>query len=124
MSSVAVKSPTDENKAVAAASTDSAKNKLKKAGFSVLQHGTIPGIPGALLNEGMLSNLDVVVILFNAKDSGPDFKASVQLCMAMAKLMPGVSCNIESLQKDAETAEKEIKETEQEAKHLKDSMYR
>ena len=124
VSSVAVKSPTDENKAVAAGSTDSAKKKLKAAGFSVLQHGTIPGIPGALLNEGMLNNMDVVVILFNAKDSGPDFKASVQLCMAMAKLMPGVSCNIESLQKDAETAEKEIKETEQEAKHLKDSMYR
>jgi len=124
VSSVAVKSPTDENKAVAAGSTDSAKKKLKKAGFSVLQHGTIPGIPGALLNEGMLNNIDVVVILFNAKDSGPDFKASVQLCMSMAKLMPGVSCNIESLQKDAETAEKEIKETEREAKHLKDSMYR
>jgi uncharacterized protein len=68
--------------------------------------------------------MDVVVILFNAKDSGPDFKASVQLCMSMAKLMPGISCNIESLQKDAETAEKEIKETEQEAKNLKDSMYR
>jgi len=124
VSSVAVKSPTDENKAVAAGSTDSAKKKLKEAGFSVLQHGTIPGIPGALLNEGMLDNQDVVVILFNAKDSGPDFKASVQLCMAMAKLMPGVSCNIESLQKDAETAEKEIKETEKEAKYLKDSMYR
>jgi len=46
------------------------------------------------------------------------------LCLAMAKLMPGVSCNIESLQKDAETAEKEIKETDQEAKHLKDYMYR
>ena len=124
VSSVAVKSPTDENKAVAAGSTDSAKKKLKEAGFSVLQHGTIPGIPGALLNEGMLNNLDVIVILFNAKDSGPDFKASAQLCMAMAKLMPGVSCNIESLQKDAETAEKEIKETEKEAKYLKDSMYR
>ena len=44
--------------------------------------------------------------------------------MSMAKLVPGVSCNIESLLKDAETAEKEIKETEQEARHLKDSMYR
>lgn len=124
VSSVAVKSTTDKNKAVAAASTDSAKKKLKAAGFSVLQHGTIPGIPGALLNEGMLNKQDVVVILFSAKDTAPDFKASVDLCMAMAKLMPGVSCNIESLQKDAETAEKEIKETEKEAKYLQDSMYR
>ena len=39
-------------------------------------------------------------------------------------LVPGVSCNIDSLLKDAETAEKQIKETEQEAKHLKDSMYK
>ncbi|HSG73742.1 MAG TPA: PAC2 family protein [Nitrosopumilaceae archaeon] len=123
VSSVAVKTDAD-GKQVAAGSTNSAKAKLKEAGFSVLQHGTIPGIPGALLNEGMLSNQDVAVILFNAKDTGPDFKASVELCMAMAKLVPGVSCNIESLQKDAETAEREIKETDQEAKHLADSMYR
>jgi uncharacterized protein len=90
----------------------------------VVSSVAIPGIPGALLNEGMLNKQDVVVILFNAKDTGPDFKASVDLCMAMAKLVPGVSCNIESLLKDAETAEKDIKETEQEARHLKDSMYR
>ena len=77
-----------------------------------------------MLNEGWLSHQDVAVILFNAKDTGPDFKASVELCMAMAKLVPGVSCNIESLQKDAETAEKEIKEAEEEARHLTDSMYR
>lgn len=124
VSSVAVKNSKEEKQEVAAGSTNSAKAKLKEAGFVVLQHGTIPGIPGALLNEGMLNNQDVVVILFNAKDTGPDFKASVELCMAMAKLVPGVSCNIESLQKDAETAEKEIKETEQEARNLTDSMYR
>ena len=124
VSSVAVKTTRDEKQEVAAGSTDSAKKKLKDAGFSVLQHGTIPGIPGALLNEGMLNNQDVAVILFNAKDTGPDFKASVELCMAMAKLVPGVSCNIESLQKDAETAEKEIKETDQETRNLTDSMYR
>jgi len=124
VSSIAVKTSKEERQEVAAASTDSAKAKLKEAGFSVLQHGTIPGIPGALLNEGMINNQDVVVILFNAKDTGPDFKASVELCMAMAKLVPGVSCNIDSLLKDAETAEKQIKETEREAKHLKDSMYR
>ena len=124
VSSIAVKTAKEEKQEVAAGSTDSAKAKLKEAGFSVLQHGTIPGIPGALLNEGLLNNQDVVVILFNAKDTGPDFKASVDLCMAMAKLVPGISCNIESLLKDAETAEKDIKETEQEAKHLRDSMYR
>ncbi len=72
----------------------------------------------------MLNNQDVAVILFIAKYTGPDFKASVELCMAMAKLVPGVSCNIDSLLKDAETAEKQTKETDREAKHLKHSMYR
>jgi len=123
VSSVAVKTSINDNKIVAAGSTNSAKEKLREAGFSVLQHGTIPGIPGTLLNEGMINKQDVVVILFSTKDTGPDFKASVHLCLAMAKLMPGVSCNIESLQKDAETAEREIKETEQEARNLKDLMY-
>ena len=124
VSSVAVRDSINEEKSVAAGSTKSAQKKLKQAGFVVLQHGTIPGIPGALLNEGMLNKQDVAVVLFNAKDSKPDFKASVNLCVAMSKLMPGVSCNLESLQKEAETAEKEIIETDQEAKHLKDSMYR
>ena len=124
VSSIAVKAPDNENQIVAAGSTDSAKQKLKDAGISILEHGTIPGIPGALLNEGMLYNQDVVVVLFNAKNTAPDFRSSAQLCLAMAKLVPGVSCNLESLQKEAENAEKEIKVTDEEAKHLKDSMYR
>ena len=124
VSSIAVKAPNNENQVVAAGSTDTAKKKLKDSGISILEHGTIPGIPGALLNEGMLLNQDVVVILFNAKDVSPDFRSSVHLCMAMSKLIPGVSCNIESLKKEAETAEKDIKVTDEEAKHLKESMYR
>jgi len=64
---------------------------------------------------GAPKSLQMVIAAMKLKDD---------LCMAMAKLVPGVSCNIESLLKDAETAEKDIKETEQEARHLKDSMYR
>lgn len=124
VSSVAVKTSGKGDKIFAAGSTDVAKTKLKEAGISVLEHGTIPGMPGSLLNEGMLFNQNVAVILYNSKNASPDFKSSVQLCMAMSKLIPGVSCNIESLQKEAETAEHDIKETEEEAKYLRDSMYR
>ena len=35
-------------------STDSAREKIKEAGLKVLEHGTIPGIPGILLNEGSM----------------------------------------------------------------------
>jgi uncharacterized protein len=124
VSSIAVKSSEEEKEILAAGSTAAAKNKLKEAGISILQHGTIPGIPGSLLNEGMLYNQNVAVILFNSKDLAPDFKSSVHLCMAMSKLIPGISCNIESLQNEAKMAEHEIRMTDEEAKHLKDSMYR
>ncbi len=123
VSSVAVKIPDLAEGVLAAASTDGARGKLQDAGISVLGQGTIPGIPGCLLNEGMLLGQDVVVILFHSVGQGPDFKASAQLCSAMSKLVPGASCNIELLQNEAEKAEKIIKETEQEARHLKDGMY-
>jgi hypothetical protein len=42
----------------------------------------------------------------------------------MSKLIPGVSCDIKSLQKEAETAERDILQTEEETKILRDSMYR
>jgi len=124
ISSVAVKTANKDEKIIAAASTEVTKSKLKEAGISILEHGTIPGIPGALLNEGMLFNQNVAVVLFNAKNVSPDFKSSVQLCTAMSKLIPGVSCDIKSLQKEAETAEHDILETEEETKLLRDSMYR
>ena len=124
ISSVAVKGTDNQKQITAAASTEAAKSKLKDAEISILEHGTIPGIRGSLLNEGLLYNQNVAVILFNSQQVAPDFKSSVQLCLAMSKLIPGVSCNIETLQKEAETAEHDIKETEEEAKSLKDLMYR
>lgn len=124
VSSVGVKSSNGANEITAAASTPSARKKLEDAGFSVLQNGTIPGIPGVLLNEGMLNEQNVVVILYNSSGMGPDFRSSAELCMAMAKLVPGASCDIPSLQREAEIAERGIKEAEEESKPLKDAMYR
>ena len=102
-------------------STEYARNKIKEAGLKVLERGTIPGV---LLNEGSVSNQDVIVIIFHTNGEGPDFKSSAKLCMAMSKLIPGASCDIPSLQKEAEKAEIIIKEAQAESKHLKDSMYR
>ena len=48
----------------------------------------------------------------------------VQICDAMAKLIPGVSCDVTLLEKQAEKAEAIMKETEKESKQLRDSMYR
>jgi uncharacterized protein len=124
VSSSPMKFPLDKlDQIIAAGSTDVARKKIKLAGMTLLQNGTIPGIPGVLLNEGMLNGQDVIVVLINVDESGPDFKSSVQLCMAMSKLLPGVSCDLTIMQKQAEIAEKEIKETEKETRALKDAMY-
>lgn len=123
VSGVATNSQVDGEQILAAASTDDAKNKIIEAGFSVITHGTIPGIPGILLNEGMMNDQNVAVILFNSDVTGPDFKASAQLCLSMSKLIPGISCDITMLQKEAEKAEKNIREAEEEAKDFKSSIY-
>jgi len=124
VSSVAVKSDEENIQMMGIGSTDSARTKIKDVGLKVLDHGTVPGIPGALLNEGSTMNQDVIVIIFNTSGKGPDFKSSAELCLAMSKLIPGASCDIASLQKEAEKAESIIKETQEESTHLKDSMYR
>lgn len=124
VSSVAIKTPDGNEEMMGIGSTDAARDKIKEAGLKVLEHGTIPGIPGTLLNEGRMFEQDVIVIVFHTNGEGPDFKSSAQLCMAMSKLIPGATCDIPSLQKEAEKAEITIKETQEESKHLKDSMYR
>jgi len=124
VSSVAIKSPKGNEEMIGIGSTESVRNKIKAAGLKVLDYGTIPGIPGMLLNEGSILNQDVIVIIFHTDGQGPDFKSSAKLCMAMSKLIPGATCDVPSLEKEAEKAEIVIKEAQEESKHLKDSMYR
>ena len=124
VSSVAVKSQDGNEEVRGVGNSDSAREKIRAAGLKVLDHGTIPGIPARLLNEGSMSGQDVIVIIFYTDGKGPDFKSSVQICDAMSKLIPGVSCDIPVLEKRAEKAEAIMKETEKESKQLKDSMYR
>ncbi len=124
VSSVAVKSQKGSEEVMGIGNTDSARAKIKEAGLKVLENGTIPGIPAILLNEGSMADQDVIVIIFHTDGKGPDFKSSAQICMAMSQLIPGASCNIPSLQQEAEKAEVVIKDAEEESKHLRDSMYR
>ena len=124
VSSVAVKSQKGNEEVMGIGNTDSARAKIKEAGLKILEHGTIPGIPAILLNEGSMTDQDVIVIIFHTDGKGPDFKSSAQICVAMSQLIPGASCNISSLQQEAEKAEVVIKDAEEESKHLRDSMYR
>jgi uncharacterized protein len=124
VSSVSVKSTENNEEAIVVGSTDNARKKIKELGLKTLNHGTIPGIPGVLLNEGSLTKQDVIVILFHSDGTSPDFRSSAKLCMVMSQLIPGTTCDIAALQVEAEKIEKGIKEDVDEVRHLKDSMYR
>ena len=123
ISSSAIKSDEDAPFVIGVGSTDAAKKKLREVDIPVLKNGTIQGIPGILLNEGMISNINVIVLLCKARDSGPDFKAGADICMAMSKLVPGASCNLSLLLDEAKNIEQNLKQTEQDAGPLRDAIY-
>jgi uncharacterized protein len=126
ISSVATKPPMDtEHEIIGAASTETAKTILNEVNIPILSHGVIPGIPGLLLIEGRYTNQNVVVLIFNPeKEEGPDFKSGAKLCKAISKLIPGASCNMRLLEKEAKVVEQDLQEAEKETKSLADSMYR
>ena len=124
VSSVAVNAPGGHDEVVVIGSTDSARKRARDAGLKVLENGTVPGIPGSLLNRSSVSGQDVIVIIFHTDGKGPDFKSSAHLCQAMSRLIPGISCDTKTLDREAERAEGMIRETEEESRHLRDSMYR
>jgi uncharacterized protein len=93
----------------AVSSTQSAAKKIREAGFSHLCSGTVTGIPGVLLNEGALIDLDVIVLIVNLVKDMPDFHAAAVISEAISKLVPGIYCDIGSLMADAQLAENRIK---------------
>ena len=123
ISSSAIKSDDESPFVIGVGSTEAAKKKLRDSDIPVLKNGTIPGIPGILLNEGLISNINVIVLLCKARDSGPDFRAGAEICMAMSKLVPGVSCNLNSLLDEAKGVEQNLKQAEQDAGPLRDAIY-
>ncbi|MDE1770144.1 MAG: proteasome assembly chaperone family protein [Thaumarchaeota archaeon] len=123
ISSSAIKTDEESPFVIGVGSTDEAKKKLRDSGIPVLKNGTIPGIPGILLNEGLISNINVIVLLCKARDSGPDFRAGAEICMAMSKLVPGASCDLKSLLNEAEGIEENLKQTEKDAGPLRDAIY-
>ncbi|HUU49255.1 MAG TPA: PAC2 family protein, partial [Nitrosopumilaceae archaeon] len=101
VSSVPVKSTENKDEVLVVGSTENSRKKIKELGLKTLENGTVPGIPGVLLNEGSLNQQDVIVILFSSDGTSPDFRSSAKLCMVMSQLIPGTSCDIVSLQKEA-----------------------
>ncbi len=125
ISSVAVGTQMPEGKMMAAGSTDDARKKISESSMEVMETGMVTGIPGSLLNYGALNGQNVIVVLFNPTNEGADYRAGALLCTAMSRLVPGTSCDIATLQAEAEKAETAIREAETEAGEgvLKRGMY-
>jgi len=122
VSSITVRGTSQEIMGVA--STGTARGKLVESGIKVAENAAIPGIPGVLLNEGMVNGKDVIVLLVSSESDTPDLKATYNLCDGISKLVPGITCNLSLLEKQARQIEEEIKQVETESKDLSDNMYR
>ena len=122
ISSVTIRS--DSPEIVGVASTGTARGKLVDSGIKSVENAAIPGIPGVLLNEGMTNARDVIVLLVGSESNTPDLRAAYGLCDGLSKLVPGISCNLSLLEKQAKQIEQEMKQVETESKDLSDSMYR
>ena len=108
---------------IGVATTDESRKRLKDAGIPILKNGTVPGIPGILLNEGSITNANVIVLLYKGQETGPDFRAGAEICMAMSKIVPGASCDLQTLMNEAEDVEQQMKKAEEEVGPLRDAIY-
>ena len=122
ISSVTTKSTSKE--VIGVASTGAARGKLVAAGIKIAEHATIPGIPGVLLNEGMVRGQDVIVLLVGSENNNPDLRATSNLCDSLVKLIPRISNNLSLLEKEVKQIEEGIKQAETESRDLSESMYR
>ena len=115
---------TDSEEIMGIASTGIARGKLVDSGIKIVENAAIPGIPGVLLNEGMMNAQNVIVLLVGSKIDAPDLRAAYSLCDGLSRLVPGISCNHSLLEKQAKQIEEEMKQVDTESRDLSDSMYR
>ncbi|MCJ8306888.1 MAG: PAC2 family protein [Nitrosopumilus sp.] len=108
----------------AIASTDSARDMIKKIGIDITLNATMRGIPGMLLVQGRFSNQDVIVLLFTEKSvKSTDLAHGAKLCLTIGRLIPKLPCNLKIITNETAKVEKLIKKTQKDSKHLKNAMY-
>ena len=123
VSSITVKG-SNELEVFGVASTGNARGKLVENGIKMIDHATIPGISGVLLNEGATRGLDVIVLLVSSNKEIPDFKATSNLCETFSKIIPGMSCNLTKLENESKIIEEQLKQATENTKDLGDHIYR
>lgn len=104
----------------AVTSTEAAARLIMKPSndFTHLRVGTVTGIPAILLNEGALTNLDVIVFLVNVLRDVPDFRAAAIVSEAISRIVPSLSCDIGALMVEAQIIENRMKNVRAEQKRI------
>jgi uncharacterized protein len=104
----------------AVTSTESSAKQIMEHGnyFTHLRGGTVTGIPAILLNEGALTNLDVIVFLVNVVPKVPDFRAAAVVSEAVSRIIPNLSYDIGALMVDAQIIENRMKSVRAEQKRI------
>ena len=69
-----------------------------------------------MLNEGALTNLDVIVFLVNVLRDVPDFRAAALVSEAVSRIVPNLSCDIGALMVEAQIIENRMKNVRAELK--------
>tara|TARA_Y100000590_G_scaffold74255_2_gene81901 strand:- start:986 stop:1696 length:711 start_codon:yes stop_codon:yes gene_type:complete len=106
------------------ASTGKARGKLVENEITMINHATIPGISGVLLNEGSMRGQDVIVLLVSSNKEIPDFKATSNLCETFSKIIPGMSCDLTKLENESKIIEEQLQKATADTKDLGDHIYR
>ena len=104
----------------AVTSTEAAAKLIMKPSndLTPLRVGTVTGIPAILLNEGALTNLDVIVFLVNVLRDIPDFRAAAIVSEAISRIVPSLSCDIDGLMVEAQIIEKRMKNVRAEQERI------
>jgi uncharacterized protein len=102
----------------AVTSTESAARLIMESSnyFTHLRVGTVTGIPAILLNEGSMTNLDVIVFLVNVLRDVPDFHAAAVVSEAVSRIVPKLTCDIGALMVEAQIIENKMKNVRAEQK--------
>lgn len=99
--------------------------KLQTTNIKFLNNGTVSGIPGLLLNEGIWKNITVIVFVIDVISGVPDFRGAATVAEVIGKIIPGAYCDTARLIKEAEAVEHNLKiiRKQQANKELRDKMY-
>jgi len=99
-------------------SNEHTRLKLKSAGITPMDSGLVPGITGALLNEGKLSNINVVGLLFELHPEIPDARVVAGIVETITKLMPQLHLDLTPLLQDVNKIENRLKTMTQQTSEL------